>query len=219
MAVDVAQLGKAIGVTFVDEGLLVRALTHRSSSQDNNERLEFLGDAILGAVIASRLYEQHPNATEGELTQMRSRLVRGDTLFVIAEDNGLSHYLRYGTGDCELKGMLADAVEAIIAAIYLDQGMQAAEAFIDRLFADRLSSISIEAIEKDAKTLLQEWAQARGEPLPVYTITTSGPPHQRMFQASCKLADFPVIVGLEASTRRSAEKAVAHTMLETIHDR
>jgi len=215
--------GKALeailGVTMSDGRLLERACTHRSLSKHNNERLEFLGDAVLGAVIADRLYAKHPDATEGDLTHMRSNLVRGEMLTDIAKTSGIAAFLRCAPGDCERRGILADVLEAIIAAVYLDLGAPAAEGVIDRLFAPHLATVTAEAALKDAKTELQEWVQARALPLPVYEIEATGPPHQRVFKARCTVQGMDPVQGPEASTRRAAEKAVAQIILESLpHD-
>lgn len=216
---DVKALEALLGVTMSDGGLLEQACTHRSLSKSNNERLEFLGDAILGAVISDRLYVKHPDATEGDLTHMRSSLVRGDMLTDIAKASGIASFLRCALGDCERRGILADVLEAIIAAVYVDLGIQAASDVIDRLFESHLASVTVEATLKDAKTELQEWAQARALPLPVYTIEASGAPHQRVFKARCVVQGMGPVHGPEASTRRAAEKAVAHLILERLqHD-
>lgn len=204
-------LQQRIGYQFRDPALLELALTHPSlSRQRNNQRLEFLGDAVLGAVVARLLYDLHTSEQEGELARRLAALVRGETLAQVAEELGLGKVLQMASSEVQGGGRdnrsnLEDAMEALIGALYLDGGMEAAEAFIKPRWSEMAKNIS--APPKDAKTALQEWAQARGLPVPVYTIiSTTGPAHAPEFTIEV------VVQGYEGTQAKAASKRVAEQM-------
>jgi ribonuclease-3 len=219
-------LEKALGYTFAEPQLLRQALTHRSAGSRNNERLEFLGDAILGCVIAEELYGRYPRAREGELSRLRATLVRRESLAEIALVLELGSYLKLGSGERKSGGhqrdsILADALEALFGAIYLDSGFRATRSCILALFADKLESLSGAASLKDAKTRLQEHLQALRKPLPEYTVTDiSGEAHAQSFRVACAVPDIDVEPSLgEGSSRRQAEQVAAARMLALLeHD-
>jgi ribonuclease-3 len=203
---------------FRDPALARLALTHRSAGRPNNERLEFLGDALLGAVVAQMLYEAHPNASEGELSRLRAQLVNGQALAVIARELELGEGLQLGPGELKSGGfrrdsILADAFEALVAAVYLDGGFAACSAVVRGLFEARVAALPKSS--KDAKTRLQEWLQARALPLPGYELLGShGEEHAKVFDVRCTVAE-PVPFSAEASgtSRRQAEQDAADLVL------
>lgn len=211
-----------LGYRFVDQQLLERALTHRSASGMHNERLEFLGDAVLGMVIAQALYERKPDAREGALSRYRSRLVRKETLAEIARGLGLGARLHMGAGEHRTGGhqrssVLADALEALFGAILLDGGVAAASDVILQLYADRLQALPAEGDLVDAKTSLQEHLQARGLPPPDYELLeTSGAAHQRTFHSLCRIPQLDVAATGSGRSRRIAEQAAAAKALEQV---
>ncbi len=207
---------------FGEPALLETALTHRSvAGRRNNERLEFLGDALLGSVVAELLFRRFPGADEGQLTRMRAALVRRETLAELARQLGLGEHIRLGEGEMKSGGwrrdsILADTLEALIGALYLDAGRDALYRWLERLYRSRLESISPEAMGKDAKTELQEYLQARHLPLPEYeTIATGGPPHARSFTVSCRVTGQEPVQA-SGSSRRRAEQAAAAALLERL---
>ena len=206
-------LYKRLAYEFSDPTLLNSALTHRSAGSENNERLEFLGDAVLGYVIADELYQRFPEADEGELSRRRASLVKGDTLADIARSLELGDYLHLGPGELKSGGfrrdsILADALEAIIGAICLDSDVGQARTVVGRLFGDHLVSLISKAPLKDPKTRLQEYLQARKLPLPDYQVLQAeGEQHAQTFTVSCEVGD-TVVQGVGAS-RRKAEQAAA----------
>lgn len=219
-----APLMRKIGYQFQNVALLEQALTHRSCKGQHNERLEFLGDALLGLVIAEALFARFPQTREGDLTRMRSSLVKGVTLASIAQELGLSEFLRLGPGELKSGGfrresILADALEAIIGAIYLDNGMAACKAQIMLWFEQRLHDIT-PGQQKDSKTLLQEYLQGLRKPLPTYdVIATAGEAHQQTFTVRCTVPGLAPI-SATGSSRRKAEQDAAQYALEQIkHDR
>jgi len=199
-----------------------RALTHRSFSADHNERLEFLGDSVLNLSISQWLYEQYPNLPEGELSRMRAMLVKQDTLHQIALHLGLSAKLRLGEGEKNSGGaqrpsILADAVEALIGARYLDQGFEAAKAWVLECYAKLDLQPSALAQAQDAKTRLQEWTQARKWGLPIYTQTaSSGAAHKLQFQVECSVPQAQQKTQGRGSSKRAAEQDAAEKMLVLI---
>lgn len=217
-------LYKVMGYHFDDAVLCEQALVHRSLSKQSNERLEFLGDSILGFVIADELYRRNPTMAEGELSRLRSNLVNGDLLADIALELGLDEYLKLGQGEEQSGGrqrrsILADVVEAMIAAIYLDAGLDVCRQCVLRWFDDRLSTVVNASVIKDAKSLLQEWTQAEKYSLPVYEIIqVTGQAHQQTFEVSCRVQelDFEAI-GI-SSSRRRAEQAAAQQFLEKLRE-
>ncbi|NNC63289.1 MAG: ribonuclease III [Gammaproteobacteria bacterium] len=209
---------------FKDADLLQQALTHRSASKRNNERLEFLGDAFLNFAIAQRLYELRSEASEGDLSRLRAFLVRGTTLAEIARPLGLEQQLVLGPGELRSGGgrresVLANGLEALIGAILLDGGTEAARDCIDVLFAERLETLPVAETLKDAKTRLQEWLQARGHELPDYTVESAvGEPHEKTFTVVCSApADGRSSRG-SGSSRRKAEQDAAEKLLANLID-
>jgi len=216
-----SRLEAALGHRFGDRSLLEQALTHRSAARPNNERLEFLGDAVLGYVIAQRLFETRSTDAEDVLTLMRASLVRRETLAEIARELDLGTFVRLGGGERRSGGhkrssILADALEAVFGAVHLDAGVEAARGVILRLFSDRMAALDANAV-KDSKTRLQEWLQGKNLPLPVYKIVeTSGTAHEREFLVSCQVAELGLEVAGRGRSRRAAEKNAANGMLERI---
>jgi ribonuclease-3 len=213
-------LAERLGVAFRDPALLERALTHRSHGAANNERLEYLGDAVLSFVIAEILFSRYPDSTEGELSRYRASLVSGEALAAIAVALGLGEQLRLGDGEMKSGGqrratILADALEAVFGAVYLDQGLAAARALAERLFEGALAALPDAAALKDPKTRLQEWLQGRGHPLPAYTVLeVSGEPHEQRFRVRCDVPALRVSAEAEGSSRRRAEQEAAQRILE-----
>lgn len=218
---DRRKLPRALGHEFTDEALLTAALTHRSAGGHNNERLEFLGDAVLGLVVAEALFRAREQAREGELSRLRASLVKRDTLAEVARELHLGDYLHLGVGEQRSGGfrrasILADALEAVFGAIYLDGGFDAARACILRLFDARLSDLP-QAAQKDAKTRLQELLQGRALALPRYELTaTQGQDHAQRFTVSCTVEPLALRTEGEGSSRQQAEQIAALRMLETI---
>ncbi len=215
-------LQRLLGYRFNDPQLLLRALSHRSVGSHNNERLEFLGDAVLGFVIAEELYHLHGRAGEGDLSRQRSALVKGDTLAKVAQTIQLGDYLRLGPGELRSGGhtrtsILADALEALFAAIYLDGGLEAARATIRRLLQQRLHTLSSGGTLKDPKTRLQEFLQAQRLSLPSYEVTQiEGEPHRQNFTVRCQIPDLERTTTASGSSRRKAEQAAALALLEQL---
>jgi len=215
-------LTKQLGYNFRDAQLLTRALTHRSRSSQNYERLEFLGDSILSFVIADALYDRFPHLSEGELTRLRATLVRRETLAGLARSLDLGNVLDLGGGELKSGGfdrdsILADALEAIFGAVYKDGGQQAARDVVLRLFQPILERIDPGAILKDPKTRLQEFLQKRGQPTPDYeVVAVSGDPHQQYFVVECRVAGLVEAVRGEGSSRRYAEQAAAARVCELL---
>jgi len=211
-----------IGYRFSEPDLLRLALTHRSASGEHNERLEFLGDAILGFVTADILYARFPDSPEGELTRLRAKLVRRQTLAEVARQLELGQYVILGGGEAKSGGedresTLADAVEAIIGAVYLDGGLEACRHTILHIFGSRIETISQKNIDKDAKTKLQELVQAMRLPLPEYRIVdATGADHQHWFTVECKAEIFSGTTLGSGRSRRVAEQKAAQKALERI---
>ncbi len=212
-------LFETLDYRFEDGALLRRALTHRSARGRNNERLEFLGDAVLDFVISEALFEARPDAREGDLSRLRSSLVRDATLAAIATELGLGEHLILGGGEQKTGGhrresILADALEAIFAAAYLDSGIDAARTMIERVYASRLTALPEVADLRDPKTRLQEWLQARQRSLPVYELVgVSGREHRQTFEVSCSVDGESVATLGTSTTRRKAEQKAAAKML------
>lgn len=215
-------LARAIGYEFNDPDLLDAAVTHRSAGSHNNERLEFLGDAILGHVIAEWLYGAFPDATEGQLSRLRSTLVRRDTLAGIARGLNLGDYLRLGSGELKSGGfrrdsILADALEAVLGGILLDGGFTTCRACIHRLFAGCLDNLSAGDELKDPKTRLQEYLQSRKLAVPVYTMKkVSGKAHHQQFVVECRIDALNTTTTGNGGSRRKAEQSAADNMLEQL---
>ena len=211
-----------IGFRWRDPALLDVALTHRSAGGADNERLEFLGDALLSFVVAELLYGEFAAATEGDLSRYRASLVNGEALADLAEELGIGERLLLGSGELKTGGfrrrsILADALEALLGAIYLDGGFEAARAVIERLLRPRLAALPAAPALRDAKTRLQEWLQGRNLPLPRYGVeAVSGEPHEQHFRVACEIAGLGVLTYGEGSSRRRAEQAAAERALERL---
>lgn len=212
-------LAERIGWVFKDPGLLEQAVTHRSASGTNNERLEFLGDAILNFVIAAEIFERRPDLREGELSRLRASLVNKNALAGIARSIELGPYIVLGSGELKTGGqrrdsILADALEALIGAVYLDGGYTAGRELILRLYVRHLSDLPNMQALKDAKTRLQEYLQARHLELPIYTLEqTSGRAHEQTFRVCCHCAPLERTGEGVAGNRRQAEQAAAEDLL------
>ncbi len=220
----VERLCRSIGYQFSNLGLVETALTHRSAGSDNNERLEFLGDAILGFVIADYLHANYPQADEGQLSRLRAGLVKGDSLAQIARQLELGKFLNLGAGELRSGGhsrssILADAVEALFAAVYLDGGYLEARRVVLELFDEKLSRLSKKSQQKDPKTRLQELLQSRKNPLPSYTIVSiTGEQHEQCFTVSCQVEELNIMTEGTGSSRRKAEQDAANRFLRQISD-
>ncbi|HKM26633.1 MAG TPA: ribonuclease III [Thiopseudomonas sp.] len=212
-------LQKRIGYTFKDTALLTLALTHRSFSGRNNERLEFLGDAILNFVAGEKLFHHFAQAKEGQLSRLRSRLVKGETLAVLARGFGLGEYLRLGSGELKSGGfrrdsILADTTEAIIGAIYLDSGMEVARERILAWLEQHFSELTLVDTNKDPKTRLQEFLQSRSTDLPHYEVVDiQGEPHCRIFHVECQVSLLNEKTRGQGASRRIAEQVAASLAL------
>ena len=221
-AAAIQRLSKRISYQFQQPKLLIQALTHRSAKGDHNERLEFLGDSILGFVIAQTLYDQFPKHNEGDLTRMRSSLVKGVTLAEIGKDFKLGEHLILGPGELKSGGhqrasILEDAVEAIIGAVYLDSDIDTCKTLILHWFAKRLSDIQPGNQQKDPKTQLQEYLQGRKIELPQYeVINTTGQSHDQEFTIRCSTRVIDTSVIAKGTSRRKAEQGAAQQVLELI---
>ena len=204
---------------FADPDLLRQALTHRSAGSPHNERLEFLGDAVLGALVAEALYARWPNADEGALTRARAELVRESALAGVARRLEVGARLVLGPGEMKSGGhrrdsILSDALEAVIGAIYLDAGFEACRRAVLPWFEAAVDAVPASKVGKDAKTRLQEWLQARQKPLPQYELKSEeGEEHARTFVVRCVVADPPASAEGEGGSRRAAEQAAAGALL------
>ena len=216
------KLCRRIDYQFGDAALLQRALTHRSLGVGNNERLEFLGDALISFVIAEALYRDCPKAEEGALSRLRASLVREETLAELARELALGGVLKLGESELKSGGfrresIIADALEALIGAIFLDGGFDAAKTVVLNLFAPLLGNLPDPDTLKDAKTRLQEWLQGRARPLPLYEVLSeSGPPHRREFTVRCSLADADQRSEAQGPSRRIAQQRAAEIMLNLL---
>lgn len=213
----------AIGHRFARPELLAQALRHRSAGTPHNERLEFLGDSLVNMVVAEALYARWPQADEGALTRGRAELVRESSLATVARELGLGALLTLGPGEMKSGGnrresILADAVEAIVAAIYLDAGFEACRAVVLGWFDGALAALPPpNKVGKDPKTRLQEWLQGKQRPLPVYALLAEeGEEHARSFRVSCTLAQPGLVTEGEGGSRRAAEQVAAEAALERI---
>ena len=216
------KLQELIAFQFDNSDLLNQALTHRSAHKNHNERLEFLGDAILGMVIAEKLFEKFPKQPEGKLTRMRASLVNRTTLASIAKELDLGQLLLLGTGELKSGGhrresILSDAVEAIIGAVYLDAGFDKVKKMVIHLFHERLSHLNPDSQTKDSKTQLQEWLQSRRLALPEYQIVDiKGKDHAQTFTVSCSIKSLEKSATSTGQSRRIAEQKAAQILLEKI---
>lgn len=208
-------LERLIDYQFKNQSLLQQALTHRSHSSQNNERLEFLGDGVLNFIIAHQLYQRFPKLSEGDLSRMRAQLVKEPTLGEIALSLNLGDHLRLGEGELKSGGwrrpsVLADALEAIVGAAYLDGGFEAAEQMVIRLFAPLLEKLDPKAIGKDPKSLLQEHLQGWKMDLPEYKVlATEGEAHCQTFRVECHIGKLNITTSGEGTSRRAAEQQAA----------
>jgi ribonuclease III len=213
-------LQQRLGYEFANPALLSQALTHRSHGQTHNERLEFLGDSVLNCAVAALLFERLAKLDEGDLSRVRANLVKQQTLFEIAQRVELSQCLLLGEGERKSGGfrrpsILADTLEAVIGAIFLDGGFDAAQQAIRRLYDPILKNTDFNTLGKDAKTLLQEWLQSRKVPLPVYAVVaTHGAAHNQMFEVECLVPKLSIRVLGSGGSRRSAEQAAAKLAFE-----
>lgn len=216
------RLEQKLGYQFQNKDLLIRAVTHRSAGSRHNERLEFLGDSILSLVIAEVLYHRFPNVSEGDMSRMRATLVREKTLAELAREFVLGDYLILGPGELKSGGyrresILADTVEALIGAIYLDSNLEGIRTLLLKWYNERLDSIRPGVEQKDPKTRLQEFLQGRRRPLPTYAVTdVKGEAHNQQFTVECVIDDMEAaFVGI-GSSRRKAEQAAAEKALEQL---
>jgi ribonuclease III len=212
---------KRLGYQFNNTDLLLAALTHRSMRGNHNERLEFLGDSLVNFIIAEKLYLLYQNATEGELSRLRASLVKGETLASIAQEYQLGDFLRLGPGELKSGGflrqsILADALEAIIGAIYLDSSFEVCREIVLNWYDSRMNQIHL-AVHKDPKTRLQEYLQAKHLPLPNYEILEiEGEAHAQVFQVECSVQGLPFVTQSAGASRRKAEQLAAEKYLQLL---
>lgn len=222
---DLKRLSRQLGYTFKEPALLRQALTHRSYGTPHNERLEFLGDSVLSLAISTRLYHGFPQLTEGELSRVRAHLVKEPTLAEIAQTLQLGEYLFLGEGEMKSGGfrrpsILADALEAVVGAIYLDGGFGDAQRVIETLYAPVIERLDPNKIAKDPKTQLQEFLQGHKLRLPKYTIVaTEGEAHEQHFKVECHIPDLEIRVLGEGASRRKAEQDAARLAYEQAQGR
>ena len=222
MDIRLEALQRRIGHHFADARLLARALTHRSFGADHNERLEFLGDAVLSLVISGLLFERFAGSDEGDLTRVRAHLVREESLHRVALHLSLPEVLHLGEGEARGGGaqrasILADALEALIGATFLDGGFDAARTVVDGLFGEVIATTDIASWSKDAKTELQEWLQARKLPVPTYRISaTRGQAHAQTFDVECAVPALHLVEQGSGRSRRVAEQEAARRMLDAL---
>ncbi len=215
-------LEKTLEYRFQNLELFQQALTHRSANHRNNERLEFLGDAVLDFVISEVVYELRPEASEGDLSKLRASLVKDDSLAELALKIGLGEHLILGGGERKTGGhrresILADALEAIFGAVFLDSGFDVARSIIKRAYESRIRHLPDVAELRDPKTQLQEWLQARKMPLPEYELVSeSGQDHEKRFAVSCRVAKNSAVTEGQSTTRRKAEQEAARKMIELL---
>jgi ribonuclease III len=215
-------LQQRLGYRFAQPGLLTRALTHRSFGADHNERLEFLGDAVLQTAVSALLYERFAGSDEGDLTRVRAHLVREDSLHRAALALGLPDVMRLSEGEARGGGanrpsILADALEAVIGAVFIDGGFEHAHSMVRLVFGEVIATTEVDRWSKDAKTELQEWLQARKLPVPAYTIVaTRGQAHAQTFEVECAVATLGLAEQGEGRSRRAAEQEAARRMLATL---
>ncbi|MBB4010906.1 ribonuclease-3 [Niveibacterium umoris] len=212
----------ALGYRFADEALLTQALTHRSFGAMHNERLEFIGDGVLNCVVARALFERFPELDEGALSRLRAGLVKQDALHAHAIALDLGALLRLGEGELRSGGharpsILADALEAIFGAVFLDGGFDAASQAINRLYRDSIAAIDLKTAGKDPKTALQEWLQARRHPLPQYDMAqVRGEAHSQEFEVTCRIPALMLETKGRGTSRRAAEQQAARAALDRI---
>jgi ribonuclease-3 len=218
----VAWVERSFGYVFATPALCHAALTHRSAGAEHNERLEFLGDSILNCSVARLLFDAHPQADEGALSRLRASLVSGETLAKIAAELGLGEFLHLGPGELKSGGfrrasILADGLEALLGAMFLDSNFDSAFAVVARMMAPRMAELPAADALKDPKTRLQEVLQARGLALPVYVLTAvAGDPHAQSFTVTCEVPVFQAMAVAEGASRRRAEQLAAAKVLELL---
>lgn len=216
------EIEQRLGYAFRDQALLARALTHRSHGAEHNERLEFVGDAVLNCVVAAALYSRFPQLPEGDLSRMRANLVNRDCLLLRAQDLGIQGLVRLGEGELRSGGasrpsILADAAEALFGAIFLDGGFDAARKVIEQCYAEPINAVDPAVSGKDPKTRLQEWLQAKGMPLPEYAISgVEGEAHRQSFTVTCRVTALNRATTGRGSSRRIAEQEAARAALATL---
>ena len=216
-------LCRKLGLSFNNPELFTAALTHRSANAKNNERLEFLGDSILGFVIAQKLDDLFPEASEGVLSRLRASLVNQGSLAELARQHNLGDYLLLGSGELKSGGfrrdsILSDALEAIMGALFKDQGIDASKTWIETLFNDKLNELSLDNWQKDPKTQLQELMQSKKQELPEYTLVTmSGLAHEQTFKVRCQIPVLDITCIGSGISRKKAEQAAAELMLEQLN--
>lgn len=221
----IERLQSQIDYKFANPALLELALTHRSFASQNNERLEFLGDSIVNFVVAAELYLRYPKFSEGKLTRMRSQLVCGEMLAEVAKENNLGDFLQFGTGEKKSGGhqrrsILADTVEAIIGAVYLDAELETVRKIILRWLAEKFEIVAAKKTVKDPKTRLQELMQSKKLPLPDYTIIKiEGKQHDQIFHVECKIEELDQTTVGVGDTRRQAEKIAAEELLKILEQK
>jgi ribonuclease-3 len=217
-----AALEKRLGHRFASPRLLEQALTHRSRGADNNERLEFLGDGVLGCAVADELYARFPQLSEGKLTRLRASLVREEALAEVARELGIGEFLRLGEGELAAgpeprPSILADALEALLGAVFLDAGYDAARKAVLVAFGPLIDRLDPERPAKDAKTRLQEMLQAKRRRLPQYrVVSVQGEPHKQSFEVECYVSELELRVTGTGTSRQRAEQQAARAMLERI---
>ena len=217
-----AWVEQAFGYVFIQPALCHAAMTHRSAGAEHNERLEFLGDSLLNCSVARLLYDAHPLADEGALSRLRATLVSGETLAQIAGELGVGEHLRLGSGELKTGGfrrasILADALEALLGAIFLDSGFDAAAAVVAKIMGPRMADLPAADALKDPKTRLQEALQARGLALPVYTLTAAtGDPHMQSFTVTCQVPVLGMSAVGEGASRRRGEQLAAAKLLDLL---
>ena len=217
---DLKLLCNRLGYNFKQLALLRQALTHRSYGVPHNERLEFLGDSVLSLAISTKLFQDFPQLSEGELSRSRAHFVREQTLHGIAQSLDLGKYLLLGEGELKSGGaqrpsILADALEAIMGAVYLDNGFAEAEHVIHNLYQPLLAQLDPRHVGKDPKTQLQEFLQAKRIPLPQYVIVkTTGEAHEQRFRVECRIPDLSITTHGEGTSKRNAEQEAARSAYE-----
>ncbi|MFT7558780.1 MAG: ribonuclease-3 [Flavobacteriales bacterium] len=217
-------LEQSLGYSFNSRSLIERALSHRSYAKDNNERLEFLGDSLLNIFMAEAVYLKFPKASEGELSRLRSYLVKGETLAELAREHAVGDFLYLGEGELKSGGfrrssILEDAIEALIGAVYLDSDIIICKQFVLQCFESRLTTLTMAYVEKDPKTRLQEYLQSRGKPLPRYRILQeTGQSHIREYEVEVDIGVSYPRFSTIAPSKRAAEKEVAQMMLSHIEN-
>ncbi len=218
--VDLRLLQERLGYVFEKPDLLMQALTHRSHSKKNNERLEFLGDSVLNCTVAEILYERYHDLDEGDLSRVRANLVKQQALYEIAQALQLSDCLRLGEGELKSGGfkrpsILADTFEAIVGAIFLDSGFESSKKVLRKWYSQILEHVDPRTLGKDDKTLLQEYLQGHQLPLPIYNVVaTTGVAHNQQFEVECSIPSLKITLNGKGASRRAAEQAAAKLSLE-----